>query len=112
MLALRWTGEPDHARLAALAEGVKRGFISRIAAGLPLYIIVDGDIAASLGAILMDEIGVAGDVIVLDGIALAELDYVDLGRLRLPSGTVPVTIKTLVFRDEPGQKADREARKR
>ena len=54
VLALAWSGAPEHARLAALAEGVKRGFNARLDAGLPLYIIVDADIAASLGAILRD----------------------------------------------------------
>ena len=107
VLAVRWAGEPDHTRLAALAEAVKRGFSRRIAAGLPLYIIVDGDIAASLGAILRDEAGISNELLILDGIALSEFDFVDLGRVRLPSGTVPVTIKTLVFPDERGQKARR-----
>lgn len=100
VLALRWHGEPDHARLLALAEGVERGLGKRLAAGRPLYVVVDGDIAGSLGAILCSELGISGDILVLDGIALSDLDYVDLGRIRLPSGTVPVTIKTLVFRDE------------
>jgi ethanolamine utilization protein EutA len=34
---------------------------------------------------------------VLDGLRLHDFDYVDLGRLRQPSNTVPVTIKSLVF---------------
>jgi ethanolamine utilization protein EutA len=102
VLGISWSGEPDHGRLAALADGVKRGFRPRIEARLPLYIIVDGDIAASLGAILRDEAGVASEILVLDGIALSPFDFVDLGRMRLPSATVPVTIKTLVFPDERG----------
>jgi ethanolamine utilization protein EutA len=109
ILALRWQGEPDHTRLAALADGVKRGFIDHLPPATPLYIVVDGDIAASLGTLLRDEFGVASDLLVLDGIALDDLDYVDLGRIRLPSGTVPVTIKTLVFRDEREQKAPRKS---
>lgn len=107
VLAVRWTGMPEHSRLAALATGVKRGFSGRIAAGLPLYVIVDGDIAASLGAILRDEAGIASELLVLDGIGLSVFDFVDLGRIRLPSGTVPVTIKTLVFPGEREQKARR-----
>ena len=109
VLAIRWQGEPDHARLAGLAQGVKRGFIDRLAPRAPIYIIVDGDIAASLGAVLSAELGVANDLLVLDGIALDDLDFIDLGRIRLPSGTVPVTIKTLVFRDELEQKAARKS---
>jgi ethanolamine utilization protein EutA len=100
VLALGWRGEPEHERLAALAEGVKRGFSGRLAQGLPLYVIVDADIAGSLGAVLR-EMEISNDLMILDGIELADLDFVDLGRIRLPSQTVPVTIKTLVFRDEP-----------
>ena len=107
VLALRWQGPPEYPRLRALAEGIRDGLAERMAAGLALHIVVDGDIARSLGAILVDELGIASGVLVLDGIALADLDFVDLGRIRLPSGTVPVTIKTLVFRDEPMQKRRR-----
>jgi len=103
VLALRWQGDPEYERLAALAKGVKRGFISRLTAKRPLYVIVQGDVAASLGSILKNDLGVASELLVLDGIELADFDYVYLGRLRLPSGTVPVTIKSLVFRDEQEQ---------
>ena len=37
----------------------------------------------------------------LDGISLRDFDYVDLGRVRMPSFTVPVTIKSLVFSQDP-----------
>jgi ethanolamine utilization protein EutA len=34
-------------------------------------------------------------------VLLRDFDYIDLGRIRLPSFTVPVTIKSLLFRDAP-----------
>ncbi len=112
VLALDWKGHPDHARLVACAEGVKRGFMERLHAGHPLYVLVEADVAASLGAILRDELGLENPALVLDGVALSGLDYVDLGRIRLPSGTVPLTIKSLVFGAEPGQKANRSLTRR
>jgi len=39
---------------------------------------------------------------VLDRISVSDFSYVDLGRIRLPSHTVPVTIRTLVFGGEQG----------
>lgn len=105
VLALAWSGLPEHARLKAFAEGIAQGLMARLGAGAPLYVVVDADIAASLGAILRDEVGLANDILVLDGIALADFDYVDLGRIRLPSSTVPVTIKSLVFPLEQGQES-------
>jgi ethanolamine utilization protein EutA len=55
----------------------------------------------SLGTILAGECGLRADVLVLDGLTLHDFDYVDIGRIRLPSRTVPVTIKSLVFPRPP-----------
>ena len=49
-LALRWTGMPSYERLAAFAEGIKRGLADRIAKKQPLFIMLDGDVAQTLGA--------------------------------------------------------------
>ena len=97
VLALSWDGRPEYPRLRSLAEAVVKGLDDRLAAGLPLYVILDGDVARTLGHILRDELGVASDLVILDGVLLRDFDYVDLGRVRQPSGTVPVTIKSLVF---------------
>jgi ethanolamine utilization protein EutA len=97
VVALHWEGPPEYARVRALAEAVAGGLAGRIAAGAPLYLMLDGDIARTLGLLLHDELGVANDLVVIDGVLLRDLDYVDLGRVRQPSGTVPVTIKSLVF---------------
>jgi ethanolamine utilization protein EutA len=96
-VALHWEGPPEYARLRGLAEALARGLSGRIAAGMPLYLMLDGDVARTLGMLLREELGIANDLVVLDGVALRDFDYVDLGRVRQPSGTVPVTIKSLVF---------------
>ncbi len=100
-LALRWSGLPTYQRLAAFAEGIKRGLADRIAGKLPLYIMLDGDVAQTLGAILREELHVANEILVIDGVVLWDFDYIDLGRIRMPSYTVPVTIKSLVFSEDP-----------
>jgi ethanolamine utilization protein EutA len=66
-----------------------------------LYLILDGDLAQTLGGILRDDLGVESEMLVIDGVVLTDFDYIDLGRIRLPSRTVPVTIKSLVFSDAP-----------
>jgi ethanolamine utilization protein EutA len=108
-VALHWTGPPSYRRLRALAEGIVAGLRQRIAAGRPMYLMIDGDIALTLGTILRDELGVSGDLLILDGIALRDFDFVDLGRVRRPSNTVPVTIKSLVFGAERTQVRSPEA---
>jgi ethanolamine utilization protein EutA (predicted chaperonin) len=101
-LALRWEGHPDYVRLRAFADGVCDGLSSRIAKGLPIYLMLDGDVAMTLGNILAHELGVTNDLLVIDGVQLRDFDYIDLGKIRLPSGTVPVTIKSLLFQEERG----------
>ena len=91
-LAVRWDGEPDHARIHALAERVAAATDRR-----PLIVAIDGDIAATLGAILREEVGFQGELITLDGLDLGDLDYIDIGAPQPPSGVVPVIVKSLVF---------------
>jgi ethanolamine utilization protein EutA len=100
-LALRWQGAPAYERLAAFAEGIRRGLAARIAARQAIYVMLDGDVAQTLGAILREELGVESEILVIDGVMLMDFDYIDLGRIRLPSNTVPVTIKSLVFSEDP-----------
>jgi ethanolamine utilization protein EutA len=100
-LALRWQGAPSHERIHAFAQGIVRGMPNTIARNKPLYIMLDGDVAQTLGAILREELGVASEILAIDGVVLWDFDYIDLGRIRLPSMTVPVTIKSLVFSEDP-----------
>ena len=100
-LAFRWRGEPAFPRLHAFASGIVAGLPRTVARGKPVYLILDGDIAQTLGAILKEDMRLASEVLVIDGIALRDFDYIDLGRIRMPSHTVPVTIKSLVFTQDP-----------
>jgi ethanolamine utilization protein EutA len=100
-LALRWTGMPAHERLLAFAEGIKNGLADRLAKKQPVFIMLDGDVAQTLGHILRDELAVENELLVIDGVVLWDFDYIDLGRIRMPSYTVPVTIKSLVFSEDP-----------
>lgn len=100
-LALRWQGPPSHERIAQTARGIMAGLAGPIAAGQPLFLMLDGDIAQTLGRMLKHELNVANDVLAIDGVTLWDFDYIDLGRIRVPSMTVPVTIKSLVFRQDP-----------
>jgi ethanolamine utilization protein EutA len=100
-IAVRWAGAPAYERLAALAAGLIAGNPRTLAAGKPLYVLIDGDIAHSLGNLLQESEQVKSDLFVIDGVSLRGLDYVDLGRIRMPSRTVPVTVKSLVFSEDP-----------
>ncbi len=100
-VALPWHGLPTYLRLRAFADGLAKGLARRVTQGGPLYLMLDGDVALSLGSLLRDELGVSNPMLVIDGLSLGDFDYIDVGRVRYPSNTVPVTIKSLVFRDDP-----------
>ena len=63
--------------------------------------VVDGDVALTLGYMIKEDPRMTSEVLVIDGITLWGFDFIDLGRIRMPSMTVPVTIKSLVFSDDP-----------
>jgi len=100
-LALRWQGAPAYERIFAFAEGIRHGLATTIERKKPLYIMLDGDIAQTLGAILREELLVESEILAIDGVELRDFDYIDLGRIRMPSYMVPVTIKSLLFSEDP-----------
>ena len=100
-LAFRWHGPPAYSRIAALAQGIVEALPMTLMNAKPMFLVLDGDIAHSLGALLKEEWAIASEVLVIDGVSLWDFDYVDLGRVRMPSNTVPVTIKSLVFSEDP-----------
>jgi len=96
-LGFTWRGDPSYPRLRALAEGIVEGRRRAGLAGQPLVLVMAGDVARSIGRLLREELGVSEPMIVLDGLELAEFDYVDIGEMIRPAGVVPVTIKSLLF---------------
>ncbi len=105
-LAFRWQGIPSYERISALGRGIVEALPMTLMNSRPLFLVLDGDIAHSLGALLKEEWQLSSEVLVIDGVSLWDFDYVDLGRVRMPSHTVPVTIKSLVFNEDPrGPKA-------
>ena len=103
-ISLRWSGAPAFSRLNALAQGLLDALPRTLQAGRTMYFVVDGDIALTLGHLLHEDPRVAAaksEVLVIDGITLWGFNFIDLGRIRLPSNTVPVTIKSLVFSQDP-----------
>ncbi|MCY4487086.1 MAG: ethanolamine ammonia-lyase reactivating factor EutA [Deltaproteobacteria bacterium] len=96
-LVFAWQGPPAAFRIAAFCRGLLEGLPRTVARQRPIYLVFDHDMAGLAGTILKQDFGLAGDVLALDGITLRDFDFIDLGRVLEPSGTVPVTIKSLVF---------------
>jgi ethanolamine utilization protein EutA len=106
-LAFHWQGAPAYERIFACARGIAAGLADKVAAKKPIYVMLDGDVAHTLGAILREDCKVMSDILCIDGVMLMDFDYIDLGRVRVPSYTVPVTIKSLVFSDDPKRTRER-----
>jgi ethanolamine utilization protein EutA len=96
-LSFSWHGDPSHARLHALASGICAAAPATLAAGLPLALLIDGDIGMSLGRIIRLEVAPGANVIAIDGVQLKQFDYVDIGRIIEVTNVVPVIIKSLLF---------------
>ncbi len=102
-LAFPWSGPVSYPRLAAVAHAIARvAGPSAGGDGEALIVVVDADVAQSLGAILAEEAGLRRRLIVLDGVELADFDFIDVGGYLDPPGVLPVLIKSLLFADGAG----------
>ena len=97
-LVFSWRGPPAAIRIAAFCRGLMEGLAATVESGRPVYLVFDHDLAGLVGTILKNDFDIRNDVLAIDGVALHDFDFIDLGKALEPSGTVPVTIKSLVFR--------------
>jgi ethanolamine utilization protein EutA len=96
-LVFRWDGPPTALRIANFCRGMIDGLPATIANRRPIYLVFDHDLAGLVGTILKEDFAVENALLCLDGVTLHDFDFIDLGKILEPSGTVPVTIKSLVF---------------
>ncbi|MFB5192096.1 ethanolamine ammonia-lyase reactivating factor EutA [Alicyclobacillus fastidiosus] len=96
-LSFHWGGPPSYPRLRAFCEALVGAIPESFKGKRQVSLVLDGDIAQSVGRILTGELGVSSPLLVLDGILLQDFDFIDIGRMIQPAGVVPVTVKSLVF---------------
>jgi ethanolamine utilization protein EutA (predicted chaperonin) len=96
-LVFRWDGPPTAIRIAAFCRGLIAGLPGTLKNGRPIYLVFDHDLAGLVGTILRDDFAIENPLLCLDGVTLSDFDFIDLGKTLEPSGTVPVTIKSLIF---------------
>ena len=92
------TAIPSHARLHAVGSGIVAAMPNTIAAGMPVVLLIDGDVGKSLGRVICNEVAPGAHVIALDGVQLKQFDYVDIGAVIELTNAVPVIIKSLLFK--------------
>jgi ethanolamine utilization protein EutA len=96
-LVFRWGGPPAAVRIAAFCRGLMEGLPATVKNRRAIYLVFDHDLAGLVGTILKNDFQLRSDVLAIDGVILHDFDFIDLGKALEPSGTVPVTIKSLVF---------------
>jgi len=87
----------NYKTVRAVAEGVAAICQSPESPASPLYLALDLDVAKALGGILKEELKLDREVITIDGIAVGDLDYIDIGAPLGISEVIPVTVKSLMF---------------
>jgi ethanolamine utilization protein EutA len=100
-LSLSLDGPLNYKTVREVAEGVAAICRSSNSHTSPLYLALDVDVAKSLGGILKEELKLDREVIAIDGIAVGDLDYIDIGTPMGITEVIPVTVKSLMF---PGAK--------
>ncbi len=100
-IAFHWGGSATFFRLQSFSKGVVEGLQPVLAKGHPLVLVNDGDIGGIVGLHFQEELKLESPIISIDGIALNDFDYIDIGALIESSGSVPVVIKSLIFPTAP-----------
>ena len=96
-IAFHWQGSATFFRLRAFSRGVVEGLKDVLDRGHPLVLVNDGDVGGIVGLHFQEELRIPNPIISVDGIALNDFDYIDIGALIPSSGSVPVVIKSLIY---------------
>jgi ethanolamine utilization protein EutA len=101
-LALDWAGPVTARRAGALARGIVAGSqadqrTGRRDPGNPVIVVLDRDLARTVGRAVAAVAGPSVPVVAVDGLQVDEFDYIDLGEVQPGSGALPVVVKSLVF---------------
>ncbi len=99
-VALPWSGTASYARLSTLGKGLVAGLQPVLDAGHPLVVVTDGDVGGLIGMQCRSEERVPGAIVSIDGIALSEFDFIDIGEVLRATGATPVVVKSLLFPTE------------
>ena len=99
-LSISWRGSATYHRLSALGQGLIAGLRPVLDQAHPLIVVSDRDIGGLLGMHCRESEGLINPIVSIDGIDLAEFDFIDIGEVLAETGAVPVVVKSLIFPSE------------
>jgi ethanolamine utilization protein EutA len=94
-LAFSIEGALNYGVLRELANAIAR--VAETAPDAPLYLLLEQDVAKSLGGVLEEELKITNTLVAIDGISVGDLDYIDIGAPMGFTEIIPVTVKSLLF---------------
>ncbi len=97
VLGMKGEANPSYPALKRLAGCIAQAMDAALAAGAPLLVVVQQDIAKALGVSIGQLLKGRRKIAVLDGIQLNQQDYMDFGRPAMNGLVIPVVVKTLIF---------------
>jgi ethanolamine utilization protein EutA len=96
-LAFTWSAEPEYSQLQAMSRAIVEATTTDGRRDALLVLVIDGDVGQTIGRLLVQECGLQSDLVVVDGVRLTDLDFIDIGEVMQPPGVIPVVIKSLLF---------------
>lgn len=96
-LALSLKAVPDYQFIRRVAEGIAAVVKDSEDGAAHLFLVLDMDVAKSLGGILKEELKIAPEIIAVDGIDVGDLDFIDIGVPMGVTEVIPVTIRSFMF---------------
>ena len=96
-IAFSGEGHTSFSEVQNIAAAIIRGAEDVVNSPYPLIVVVENDIGKVLGNALAAELGDGKDIVSIDGISVANGDYIDIGEPIAGGHVVPVVVKTLIF---------------
>lgn len=96
-LAIRGMNNPTFADIQRYGQGIVEGLANLVAEQIPIIVMVDEDMAKTLGHALSAHLPKDYPFICLDSVKVENGDYVDIGLPVAEGAVLPVIVKTLVF---------------
>lgn len=97
-VAFTGTKSPSFKQVEAFAEAIINGISELIKNNFPLIILVEEDMAKALGNTIKRMLEYNCKLICIDGVKVADGDYIDIGTPLAGGMVLPVIIKTLIFK--------------
>lgn len=98
-MVLSFKGRKDmqYREICNMAQSIVSAAENSLEKSSPIMVVVENDIAKSLGQVIKRTVKGTRGVICIDEIKAEEGDYIDMGKPVMSDMVIPVVIKTLVF---------------